>query len=161
METTAQASKILDNMLGYLGFVVDVRSEETVDGPLLQVYTQESEFLIGCHGERLDDLQYLVNRLLRARGGEAPQVRVDVEHYRDMREDGLLERIRSKAERVRITGIPVTLSPMNAYYRRLVHRAFHDDPDIVTSSPGGGARVKSVTLARNKPGAADGTAGAK
>ena len=91
MEHLEKAQEILDTMLGYLGFVIHVDAEETPDGPSLQIHSQEAELLIGRRGDRLDDIQYLVNRILQIHDKSAPRVRVDVEHYRTMREDGLID----------------------------------------------------------------------
>ena len=136
-------------MLGYLGFAFDIQESAAPDGLVtLQVYTGESERLIGRDGETLDDLQFLLNRLLQAKDRQAPRVIVDVEHYRTMLQDGFLQRIRALAEQVRVTGRPVQLEPMNSYDRRLVHSAFKDDPQVMTTSPQDQARLKRITIAR-------------
>ena len=140
--------ELLDTLLGHLGYAFDIQEDTAEDGTVtLQVYTAESDRLIGPDGETLDDLQFLVNRLLQAKNRHAPRVVVDVEHYRSMRQDGFLKEIRALAEQVRSTGRPVQLEPMNSYDRRLVHNAFKDDPQIMTSSPADDARLKRITLA--------------
>lgn len=146
------AREILDTMLGYLGFVVDVRIEGTDGGRGLQVHTSEAELLVGRGGDRLDDIQYLLNRLLHVRLPDAPKVRVDVGHFRVMREDRMIEEIRSQAERVRTGGRPLKLQPMNAYYRRLVHNAFKDDPVLETWSPRDQSRLKRIVIRRRDAG---------
>ena len=88
MEHLEKAEEILDTMLGYLGFVVHIDAENSENGPSLQIHSQEAELLIGRRGDRLDDIQYLVNRILQLKDRSAPRVRIDVEHYRAMREDG-------------------------------------------------------------------------
>lgn len=147
MPALEQARQILENMLGYLGFYVTVEEDATSpEGPTLQILTDEHEALVGHRGEVLDDLQYLVNRLLMRRMPDAPRIRVDCEYYRSMREDKMLEKAREDAEHVRLTGKPIALPPMNSYYRRLIHNTFVNDPDIVTESAKGEARFKRVTL---------------
>lgn len=148
MTALEQAHKILDTLLGFLGFVVKIKDEDSPDGPTLQILTEETEALIGHHGEVLDDIQYLVNRLLLRRMPDAPRIRVDVEYFRTMQEDQMLEKIKEMAERVRITGQPVALNPMNSYYRRLVHNLFVNDPNIMSESDQGNERFKRVTLKR-------------
>ena len=140
------AKEILDTMLGYLGFVCDIKEFDTPNGMVLQVYTPERERLIGRHGETLEDIQFLLNRLLQAQDKDAPRAHVDVEHYREMREDGLAQKVRQLAELVRKTGRPYHLDPMNAYDRRIVHNVFKDDPEIMTWSPPDEARLKRITL---------------
>lgn len=146
MEPLEQAGEIVDTMLGYLGFVVHVETEMAQEGPTVQIFTEESDLLVGRNGERLDDIQYLVNRILSTKDERAPRVRVDVAHYRAMREDELVQRVRELAEKVKATGKPVRLQPMNSYNRRIVHNAFIDDPDIESWSPEDKSRVKRITI---------------
>ncbi len=130
--------ELLDTLLGHLGYAFDIQEDTAEDGTVtLQVYTAEAARLIGPDGETLDDLQFLVNRMLQAKDRHAPRVIVDVEHHRSMRQDGFLREIRALAEQVKATGRPVQLEPMNSYDRRIVHTAFKDDPQIVYQQPGG------------------------
>lgn len=142
------AKEILDTMLGYLGFAFEIKEIDSGTGPVLQVYTAEKEKLIGREGEGIDDLQFLLNRVLQAQDPTAPKAHVDVEHYREMRNDQLLQRVRKIADLVRETGTPFHLDPMNAYDRRLVHNAMSQDPDVTSWSPPDDARVKRITLKR-------------
>jgi len=138
----------LDSMLGLLGFVCDVKEIEHEHGPTLMVYTGEKERLLGRNGELLDDTQLLLNRILQAQDKSAPKVQVDIEHWREMRDDALVQRVRHIAETVRQTGRAHQLEPMNAYERRIVHTAFKDDPQVATWSPPDEARIKRITLRR-------------
>ena len=127
--------ELLDTMLGYLGFVVQIEESHNEAGNLvLQIYTEESARLIGRDGEMLEAIAFLLNRLLQTRDKDAPKVVVDCEHYRSMREDRIVQRVRELAERVRVTGRSLQLEPMNSYERRIVHNAFKDDPEIATWS---------------------------
>lgn len=143
--------EILDTMLGYLGFVCDIKEFESANGLVLQVYTPERDRLIGRHGETLEDIQFLLNRVIQARDKDAPRVQVDVEHYRQMREDDLVQKVRQLSELVRKTGRPYHLDPMNAYDRRIVHNAFKDDSEVMTWSPPDDSRVKRITLKKRTP----------
>lgn len=138
--------EILDTMLGFLGFAFEIKEIPSETGLTLQVYTSEKEALTGYNGHTIEDLQYLLNRVLQAQDPASPKVQVDVEHFRDMRNDQLVARVRKFAESVRQTGRPFHLEPMNSYDRRLIHNAFKDDPHVTTSSPPGDARVKRITL---------------
>jgi spoIIIJ-associated protein len=135
-------------MLGLLGFVCEIKEFEHDHGLTLMVYTGEKDRLIGRNGELLDDIQLLLNRLLQAKDKHARKVQVDIEHWREMRDDSLAQRVRQIAEIVRQTGRPYHLEPMNAYERRIVHNAFKDDPEIATWSPPDDARIKRITLKR-------------
>ena len=144
--------ELLDTMLGYLGFVVQIEESCNEAGNLvLQIYTEESRRLIGRDGETLEAIQFLLNRLLQARDKDAPKVIVDCEMYRSMREDRIVQRVRELADRVRITGRSLQLEPMNSYERRIVHNAFKDDPEVATWSPSDSARIKQITLLKRQP----------
>ena len=147
MTAVDAAYKILDTMLGHLGFTATIEVQTTADGPCLQILTGESAALIGGDGDRLDDLQYLVNRILRRHFPKAERIKVDCEHFRSMQEDQLHEEVTGIAERVKATGKAYEMRPLNAYYRRLVHNALLQNPDVVSHSPDGGDRLKRITIA--------------
>ena len=155
MTTVDSATKILDTMLGHLGFTATIEAQEIHDGPCLQIHCGESEVLIGKEGDRLDDLQYLVNRILRRHLPKAERIKVDCAHFRSIQEDHLKEEIQAVADRVKATGKPFQMRPLNAYYRRLVHNILADDPQIVSHSPQGDDRLKQITIsAKNTPSSA-------
>ena len=92
--------------------------------------------LIGRRGETLDAIQqltvYAVNRGLNKR----VRIHLDAEHYRAKREESL-ERLANKvAGKVVKYRRNVTLEPMNAYERHVIHTALQDYPDITTYSVG-------------------------
>ncbi len=151
MTNVETATRILDTMLGHLGFPVTIEVEDTHDGPCLQIHSSESEAIIGHDGDRLDDIQYLVNRILRRHIPDAERVKVDCGHYRAIQEDRLQEEVRSIARRVKTTGKSVQMRPLNAYYRRLVHNVLVEDTDVVSHSPGGDDRLKRITVSPKQP----------
>lgn len=151
MTPVEAAKKILDTMLGHLGFIASIEIQETPDGPCLQLSTGDRELIIGKDGDRLDDFQYLVNRILRRHFPDAPRVKVDCEHYRAIQEDKLSSEVRAIAERVKTTGKTFNMRPLNAYYRRLVHNALLQHPDVVSHSPGGDDRLKRIAISPKTP----------
>ncbi len=146
MNAAHSAHEILDIMLRHLGYSVTIEMDEDPSGPSLHVRMEKPESLIGRKGERLDDLQHLVNKLLRQKFPEAPRVRLDVENFRHQEIGRFLDAIRKLAAEVQATGQPVKLDPMNSYERRLVHNLFKDDPHIRSWSPEDAGRLKRITL---------------
>jgi spoIIIJ-associated protein len=143
--------ELLDTILGYLGFVAELDEQRGEGGNLtLQIYTEEANRLIGRDGETLEAIQFLLNRLIQSKDRDAEKVIVDCEHYRSMREDKIVARVKELAERVRISGRSLQLEPMNSYERRIVHNAFKDDPDVATWSPNDSARIKQITLLKRQ-----------
>jgi spoIIIJ-associated protein len=148
MSTSMTARELLDAMLGYLGFVFEIEEQERDGHLVLQVITHEADRLIGRREQTLDDLQFLLNRLLQANDPKAPRVIVDVDHHRAMRDDALAAKMRSLADVVKTSGRPLQTEPLNSYDRYLVHNLFKDDPDVMTWSPSDDARVKRITIKR-------------
>lgn len=146
MTALDHASQILDTMLGYLGFAVKIDQDEGPEGLMLQVHTEDSKALIGRHGATLEDIQYLVNRVLQRHITNAPRIRVDIDYYRSIREDQMVEQAKELGERVRATGRPEILPPMNSYYRRIIHNVFANDPQLQSVSLDAQARFKRVQI---------------
>jgi len=142
-----RARETLELMLGHLGLVFEVEEMEPVGRHVLNIHSREAGRLIGRDGQVLEDLQYLLNRILNRNEEGAANVIVDVEGYRQKEKQDFLGRIRELADEVRRTGRPLVLAPMNSFDRRLVHQAFAEDPEIVTQSEEGSARLKQITLA--------------
>ncbi|MES2996366.1 MAG: R3H domain-containing nucleic acid-binding protein [Verrucomicrobiota bacterium] len=151
MTNAETASKILDTMLGHLGIPATVELEETADGPCLQIRTTEQKSVIGRDGDRLEDIQYLVNRIVRKHDPDAGRIKVDCEHFRAMREDAMAGEVRAAAERVKESRQPMQMRPLNAYYRRLVYSFLADDPDVEAHSPEGDDRLKRIVISPAKP----------
>ena len=140
------AEQSLKNLLASLGFSADIEVTET-DGIVSQnIASPDSQYIIGGDGDRLDDIQYLVNRMIQRKMENAPRVKVDCDHYRERNEARLLEKARSLAERVQESGRPMKLPPLNAYHRRLVHKALQSMEGIVTESEDGDSRYKRNTI---------------
>ena len=149
MNAESAAQEILQIMLRHLGYTAEVAIEPGCDIPGLQVSIADPKAataLTGKQGERLDDLQHLVNKLLHQQIPDAPRVRVDVNHFRAGKDDHFLDEVRRCADKVRTTRDPWKLEAMNSYQRRLVHTLFKDDPEIKTWSPEDDSRMKRITL---------------
>jgi spoIIIJ-associated protein len=146
----ANPKEMLDTMLGHLDFSFEIKEFETPAGLTLQIYSPEKEKLLGRRGELLEDIQLLLNRMVQSKDPAAPRVVVDVEHWREMKDDNLVQHVKQIAEIVRKTGRPYQLEPMNSYQRRIVHNVFKDDPEVQSWSPPDDARIKRITLRKRQ-----------
>ena len=145
---TELAVTAADSILRSLVFQFVLSTEPSEEGVCVMITSPDARFLIGDEGDRLDDLQYLVNRLVQAKWEDAPRVRVDSDHYRARAEAKLLRRARSRAERVLQTGSPLLMEKLNAYQRRLVHNELAKIPGIATESEDTESRFKRITISR-------------
>ncbi len=92
--------------------------------------------LIGRRGETLDAIQHLANYALNHDAGKRTRVSVDAENYRGKREESLRHLARKMSVKVIKYRKNMTLEPMNAYERHVIHAALQDVPEVTTFSTG-------------------------
>ena len=92
--------------------------------------------LIGRRGETLDAIQHLANYALNHDSSKRTRVTVDAENYRGKREESLRHLARKMAAKVVKYRRNMTLEPMNAYERHVIHATLQDVPNVTTYSTG-------------------------
>ena len=92
--------------------------------------------LIGKHGQTLDALQYLTNLAAGKSFRHHYFILLDVENYRERRQDTLEALARRLAGKVKRTGEEIRLEPMAAGERRIIHLALQDDHAVSTDAEG-------------------------
>jgi spoIIIJ-associated protein len=108
------------------------------DPTVIDIQGEDAGLIIGSRGETLRALQYVVNIVLGRRDDHSGPIVVDVEQYRDRRQQQVAGLASRMAERAISSGRPVTLEPMSPADRRLVHVALSDDNGVTTESSGDG-----------------------
>jgi spoIIIJ-associated protein len=144
-EELVAGTSVLRDLVTKMGLEAEVSVREAPE-PVLDVLGADLGALIGRHGENLVALQQLTSLITSRRVGRIVHIAVDVEGYRRRREQQLREIARRVAGRVRATNQPVTLEPMLAYERRIVHLALKDDRDVKTESVGMDPNRRVVVL---------------
>ena len=125
--------------------------DDEVGGPIIDLNGEDSGLLIGRRGQTLQALQYLVNLIVRKELGEDVRVVLDVEGYRQRREASLRDMAAKVASQVVQTGRSITLEPMSAADRRIIHVSLADDAGVSTESAGFGDDRK-VTIMPSQEG---------
>jgi spoIIIJ-associated protein len=92
--------------------------------------------LIGRRGETLDAFQYIASLMVGKEVEQFVHLIVDVEGHRDRRQRQLQQLARRMAEQVIKTGRKLTLEPMTASERRVIHMELRDHPAVTTQSTG-------------------------
>ena len=92
--------------------------------------------LIGHRGETLDAIQQLTNYAVNTGADKRIRVQMDAENYRARRERSLESLARKVAAKVQKYRRSVTLEPMNAYERHVIHAALQEVPGVTTYSVG-------------------------
>ena len=113
-------------------------NDPDVGGPIIDLEGEDSGLLIGRRGQTLAALQFLVNMIVRRKAGEDVRVMLDVERYRQRRETSLKDMATKVASRVVQSSRSITLEPMTAADRRIVHTTLTDYPGVSTESTGMG-----------------------
>lgn len=135
-EDLETGQRILVELLDKMGIQADVEVSDEPGQEGLDVTGPDLGVLIGRGGENLVALQQIVSAITSRRVDRTVHVPVDVEGYRRRREDQLREIARRVALRVRSSGQAVTLEPMLAYERRIVHLEVQGESGIATESVG-------------------------
>jgi len=119
---------------------------------VLGIKTSNPGVLIGRHGHTLDAIQYIVN-IIANKGideSERRKIIVDIEGYKERREDIVSKYTLEKAEIVKKTGKKIALCYMNAVERRIVHLVLQEEPLLVTYSEGSEPFRRVIIAPREK-----------
>ncbi len=155
-ETAQNIIQEMVTRMGLLAVVVETKPPVADDPanptPVLAFDVQGDDLgsLIGRRGQTLSSLQYLVNLMVRQQSKESLMIIVDVEGYRARRYGSLANLAHRMAERVRSSGQPVTLEPMTAAERRIIHMTLKDYADLTTQSVGEGEARKVNIIPKKK-----------
>lgn len=149
-KTEATISKLLYHM-GLQAQVSAHYGEARQDRHPIMVDIRGSDLgiLIGRHGETLDSFQYLASLMVGKQTGQFVHLVVDVEGHRDRRERQLRQLAQRMAEQVLKTGRKLTLEPMSAAERRIIHLELRDHPAVTTQSMGEEPRRKVTILLKD------------
>ena len=103
---------------------------------ILDITGDDLAVLIGRHGRTLESLQTMFSLLVSRRLGFRYPISVDVEGYKSRRHDKVISMAHSAASRAVRQHSTVSLPPMSAYERRLVHIALRENKKVDTHSEG-------------------------
>ena len=155
-ELEGVASEVVATLLDKMGVLAAVEvvdrggSIDEASGdvtPLtLNLVGDDLGLLVGRRGETLRDLQFISRLIISRKLKIWPNVVIDVENYKARRVDALQSLAERMADQVRRTGRQVTMEPMAAHERRIIHIALRDDPDVYTESTGQDDRRKVQIL---------------
>ena len=141
-----QIQDFLQNVLAKMGLSCQVELSEVDDAIALNIVGDDASNVIGYRGETLDALQYLCSLILNGGNAGFKRVNLDAEGYRAKREKALQKLARNLESKVKRTGNPHKLEPMNPYERRVIHTTLQNSQYVTTQSEGqGSARHVVIT----------------
>lgn len=103
---------------------------------LIDIEGKDLSFLIGRKAETINALQFVTSLIVGRELGRWVPLQIDVQHYRQRREDELRKLARRIADQVVSTGRKQALEPMPSNERRIVHIELRDNPKVETESVG-------------------------
>lgn len=130
--------KKLDDFL--LGFIYQIKTKAThkisiKDNYLYITINGEAlNFLIGYRGETLNSLQTILSSIASKYSKERIRILLDIENYREKRDKALEELAEKIAKTVIKTNKSITLEPMTAYERKVIHSKLQNHPKVKTFS---------------------------
>lgn len=132
------AKSFLGDMFKTMNMEVEVSTEyNDIDKELsIDLIGDDMGILIGKRGQTLDSIQYLTSVVINKNQEDYIRVKVDIENYRERREETLIKLAKNLSQKVKRTKRPVELEPMNPYERRVIHATLQSDKYVVTSSEG-------------------------
>lgn len=126
-ESILYAKKYLEDLLSFFGLNTEVHATTEDDVIELQVpSTHLNGFLIGQRGDNMRSMQFLVSSALKNQGYQHTRVNVDIAEYKKQRAQRITVQAEEWVKKVKDSGEPMELKPMNAADRRTVHKLAAD-----------------------------------
>ncbi len=128
--------ELLEEIVDSFGLDVDVRIEQSEGVLTGSVEGDDVGLLIGRHGQTIDAIQHLAQRIVFRGGSPDARVTIDADGYRERRAESLRSIALDAAEESLRSGEAVKLDPMPASERRIVHEYLRERDDVETHSEG-------------------------
>jgi len=136
--------EVLGKLLNLLGVTAEVEVLSSQIPPTFNIIGDDLGILIGRHGQTILSLEYIVKLIVAARLKSWQPLFIDVGGYRERRHSLLQQLALHVAEQVKLEHRGITLEPMSARERRIIHLALAEHPEVVTHSIGEGKDRKVV-----------------
>ncbi len=138
------ASDFLYTILNNMGVEADISVNEDEESIVVDINGDDIGIIIGRRGETMDSLQYLTSLVINKGYEDYKRVILNVENYRQKREETLIKLANRLADKVVKYKKPVTLEPMNPYERRIIHSTLQGHKYVETYSTGEEPKRKVV-----------------
>ncbi len=149
-------SEFTQGMLNRMAVEFDsIKVEEKNDTHYVGIFgAKEAGFLIGKEARVLDALQHLVNQMINKQQKKSMRLEMDVDGYRERKNQQLIEKLKVVAERVKKTARSYTFEPMNAARRKIIHQFVEKQDKLQTMTIGKGESKRvAISLAGKVPSA--------
>ena len=138
-EKAEDARRVTQGILDRMELDARVEFRDDDENIVLDITGPDAGRAIGKKGMTLEALQFLVNKMVNRDPDERRHIVLDSGDYRERHDNGLIAMAKREAKRASQTGRVVTLEPMSARDRRVVHVALSQFTGVSTRSEGEGA----------------------
>jgi spoIIIJ-associated protein len=128
--------ELLEEIVEGLGLEVKIEVEEDADVLTGRLEGEDVGLFIGRHGQTIDAVQHLAQRIVFPEGPSSVRVVIDANGYRERRAEALRSDADEAADEALRTGRPVELDPLPPSERRIVHEYLRERGDVTTHSEG-------------------------
>ncbi|HEY2142335.1 MAG TPA: R3H domain-containing nucleic acid-binding protein [Solirubrobacteraceae bacterium] len=136
LEPAEVLEDLLEEVAEGLGLDVEVRVEQAEGVLTGSLEGEDVGLFIGRHGQTIDAVQHLAQRIVFREGPSPVRVVIDADGYRERRAESLRAIADDAAEEALRSGRPVDLDPTPASERRIVHEYLRERGDVATHSEG-------------------------
>ena len=135
-EVIKDIKDFLIRLLKDIGYTVNIEVKNKEDVPKFVIFSDNDSLLIGKNGKNLKALSTIVSQYLNKELGRNYKFVIDVNEYKEKREQSLERLAKKIAREVATTKIEVKLDSMNSYERRIIHNALTNNKKVYTESEG-------------------------
>lgn len=147
------AREVAETLIESMGLDAEVTATQATKGNLpvaLDIEGDDLGILIGRRGQTLASLQYIIRLIVAEKLKMWVPINVDIAGYKKRRYESLRSLALRLAEQVKTSRRLITLEPMPADERRIIHLTLADTPDVVTESIGEGEGRKVAILFKKR-----------
>jgi len=147
------AREVAETLIESMGLDAEVTATQATKGSLpvaLDIEGDDLGILIGRRGQTLASLQYIIRLIVAEKLKMWVPINVDIAGYKKRRYESLRSLALRLAEQVKTSRRLITLEPMPADERRIIHLTLADTPDVVTESIGEGEGRKVAILFKKR-----------
>jgi spoIIIJ-associated protein len=133
---------IISELIEKMNFSVTIEIEKDTDSEIsalvYNIKTSDSSFLIGQYGMNLQALQHIARIIARKKIADPINFILDVNSYRKEKNDSIIHLASAMADEACAKKETITMRPMTAYERRIIHLELSKNTKVKTQSVGDG-----------------------
>ncbi|MBR1936089.1 MAG: KH domain-containing protein [Bacilli bacterium] len=135
-EVVKDIKDYLINLLKSMGYSVNIEVKNKEEVPKYIIFSDNDALLIGKNGKNLKALSTIVSQYLNTQLGRNYKFVIDVNEYKEKREQSLERLAKRVAREVAQTKVEAKLDSMNSYERRIIHNTLTNNKKVYTESEG-------------------------